>query len=90
MFYRTVEKFGISFAGHFTVVVMLFFFPIHLQILCQEDNIKPKQNTPGNKSKVSRERARFQKQKEDVQAIGKSKFTHMTSRTSFCRFESRP
>nr|XP_054491824.1 bromodomain adjacent to zinc finger domain protein 1A isoform X1 [Agelaius phoeniceus]XP_054491825.1 bromodomain adjacent to zinc finger domain protein 1A isoform X1 [Agelaius phoeniceus] len=34
-----------------------------------EDNIKPKQNTPGNKSKVSRERARFQKQKEDVQAI---------------------
>ncbi|XP_053801084.1 bromodomain adjacent to zinc finger domain protein 1A isoform X4 [Vidua macroura] len=36
---------------------------------CLEDNIKPKQNTPGNKSKVSREKARFQKQKEDVQAI---------------------
>nr|XP_021398355.1 bromodomain adjacent to zinc finger domain protein 1A isoform X2 [Lonchura striata domestica] len=34
-----------------------------------EDNIKSKQNTPGNKSKVSRERARFQKQKDDVQAI---------------------
>ncbi|XP_039923419.1 bromodomain adjacent to zinc finger domain protein 1A isoform X2 [Hirundo rustica] len=34
-----------------------------------EDNITPKQNTSGNKSKVSRERARFQKQKDDVQAI---------------------
>ncbi|XP_066178219.1 bromodomain adjacent to zinc finger domain protein 1A isoform X2 [Sylvia atricapilla] len=34
-----------------------------------EDSITPKQNTPANKSKVSRERARFQKQKEDVQAI---------------------
>ncbi|XP_059705884.1 bromodomain adjacent to zinc finger domain protein 1A isoform X3 [Haemorhous mexicanus] len=34
-----------------------------------EESIKPKQNTSGNKSKVSRERARFQKQKEDVQAI---------------------
>nr|XP_030130503.3 bromodomain adjacent to zinc finger domain protein 1A isoform X4 [Taeniopygia guttata] len=34
-----------------------------------EDNVKSKQNTPGNKSKVSRERARFQKQKDDVQAI---------------------
>ncbi|XP_032918613.1 bromodomain adjacent to zinc finger domain protein 1A isoform X2 [Catharus ustulatus] len=34
-----------------------------------EDNITPKQNTPGNKTKVSRERARFQKQKDDVQAI---------------------
>ncbi|XP_068873904.1 bromodomain adjacent to zinc finger domain protein 1A isoform X2 [Aphelocoma coerulescens] len=33
-----------------------------------EDNITAK-NTPGNKSKVSRERARFQKQKDDVQAI---------------------
>ncbi|XP_068049032.1 bromodomain adjacent to zinc finger domain protein 1A isoform X4 [Anomalospiza imberbis] len=36
---------------------------------CLEDNIKPKQNTPGNKSKASRERAKFQKQKDDVQAI---------------------
>ncbi|XP_005047353.1 PREDICTED: bromodomain adjacent to zinc finger domain protein 1A isoform X3 [Ficedula albicollis] len=34
-----------------------------------EDSITPKQNTPGNKRKVSRERARFQKQKDDVQAI---------------------
>ncbi|XP_062350801.1 bromodomain adjacent to zinc finger domain protein 1A isoform X2 [Cinclus cinclus] len=34
-----------------------------------EDNITPKQNTPGSKSKVSRERTRFQKQKDDVQAI---------------------
>ncbi|XP_066044515.1 bromodomain adjacent to zinc finger domain protein 1A isoform X2 [Chamaea fasciata] len=34
-----------------------------------EDCITPKQNTSANKSKVSRERARFQKQKEDVQAI---------------------
>ncbi|XP_057221096.1 bromodomain adjacent to zinc finger domain protein 1A isoform X4 [Malurus melanocephalus] len=34
-----------------------------------EDSITAKQNTPGSRSKVSRERARFQKQKEDVQAI---------------------
>ncbi|RMC00567.1 hypothetical protein DUI87_23183 [Hirundo rustica rustica] len=38
-------------------------------IKAKEDNITPKQNTSGNKSKVSRERARFQKQKDDVQAI---------------------
>ncbi|NWV84715.1 BAZ1A protein, partial [Dasyornis broadbenti] len=34
-----------------------------------EDSITAKQNTSGSRSKVSRERARFQKQKDDVQAI---------------------
>ncbi|KAJ7399578.1 hypothetical protein BTVI_114089 [Pitangus sulphuratus] len=34
-----------------------------------EDNITAKRNTPGSKSKVSRERTRFQKQKEDMQAM---------------------
>lgn len=54
--------------------MMFFFFPLHLQILYQEDSNTPKQNTPGSKRKVSRERAKFQKQKEDVQAIGKPEF----------------
>ncbi|XP_027526447.1 bromodomain adjacent to zinc finger domain protein 1A isoform X4 [Neopelma chrysocephalum] len=34
-----------------------------------EDNISAKRNTPGSKSKVSRERTRFQKQKEDMPAM---------------------
>ncbi|NWQ64323.1 BAZ1A protein, partial [Neopipo cinnamomea] len=34
-----------------------------------EDNITAKRNTPGSKSKVSRERTRFQKPKEDMQAM---------------------
>ncbi|KAJ7417206.1 hypothetical protein WISP_65989 [Willisornis vidua] len=38
-------------------------------IKTKEDSITGKRNTPGNKSKVSRERTRFQKQKEDMQAM---------------------
>ncbi|XP_075007772.1 bromodomain adjacent to zinc finger domain protein 1A isoform X1 [Calonectris borealis] len=34
-----------------------------------EDEITAKQNTQGNKSKVAREKTRFQKQKEDTQAM---------------------
>ncbi|XP_076201138.1 bromodomain adjacent to zinc finger domain protein 1A isoform X1 [Aptenodytes patagonicus] len=34
-----------------------------------EDEITAKQNTQGNKSKVAREKTRFQKQKEDMQAM---------------------
>ncbi|NXK27058.1 BAZ1A protein, partial [Arenaria interpres] len=34
-----------------------------------EDEVPAKQNTQGNKSKVAREKTRFQKQKEDMQAM---------------------
>ncbi|NXS94726.1 BAZ1A protein, partial [Jacana jacana] len=47
-----------------------------------EDEIPAKQNNQGNKSKVAREKTRFQKQKEDTQAMGKLKFSPMSSRTS--------
>lgn len=49
-----------------------------------------KRNPQGNKTKVAREKTRFQKQKEDMQAMGKLRFSLMTSRTSFYRSESRP
>lgn len=67
-----------------------FFFLPPLWILCQEDDITAKQNTQGNKSKVAKEKTRFQKQKEDMQAMGKLRFSPVTSRTSFCSSESRP
>lgn len=48
-----------------------FFQPPRPSILFQEDNITAKQNTQGNRSKVAKEKTRFQKQKEDMQAMGK-------------------
>ncbi|XP_040529982.1 bromodomain adjacent to zinc finger domain protein 1A isoform X2 [Gallus gallus] len=37
--------------------------------ISHEDNITAKQNTQGNRSKVAKEKTRFQKQKEDMQAM---------------------
>lgn len=48
-----------------------FFQSPRPSILFQEDNITAKQNTQGNRSKVAKEKTRFQKQKEDMQAMGK-------------------
>lgn len=85
-----MEKIGIFVVGHFTVDVT-FFLPTHLsQPSYQEDNIAAKQNTQGNKNKVTKEKTRFQRQKEGMQAMGKLRFSLVTGGTCSCRSERWP
>lgn len=74
---------------HCNCSVLFFFLPL-LWILYQEREITAKQNIQRNKSKVTKEKPRFQKQKDDVQAMGKLRFSSMTSKISFYKSESRP